>query len=158
MNKVMSLERFVILRQTLAQKIVLVGGCFDIFHFGHLTFLSKAKQQGESLVVLLESDKAIRARKKHPPFHSQQERATILAALECIDYVIPLKFLNSDEDYSKIVMEIKPSIVAVTVADPQMTNKQQQASKIGAEVVVVTPLIKKFSSSKIKNYAPFSGN
>src|SRR5271155_5547011 len=41
------------------QKMVLVGGCFDILHIGHITFLEEAKKQGDMLLVLLESDETI---------------------------------------------------------------------------------------------------
>ena len=64
-------------------KIVLVGGCFDILHLGHVVFLEKAKKEGDVLVVLLESDEKVRFLKgKGRPVHTQSERAEILSALK----------------------------------------------------------------------------
>jgi FAD synthetase len=158
MDKVISFARFKSLRKSIAKKIVLVGGCFDIFHYGHLTFLKKAKQQGDKLVVLLESDETIKNKKNREVFHNQRERAEILAAIEFVDYIIPMEFVRRDEDYLKMVKEIKPALIAVTENDPQIENKKKQAESVGAKIIVVTPLIKKFSSSKIKDYASFSSH
>lgn len=158
MDKIIPFARFVSLRKSIDKRIVLVGGCFDVFHYGHLTYLKKAKQQGDLLVILLESDEAILSKKKQAPVHTQQERAEILAAIKEVDYVILLDFLKSDQEYTKIVEEIKPTIIAITEGDPQLINKKQQAKTVGGKVVVVTPLIKKLSSTKIKNHASISSN
>ena len=52
-------------------KIVLVGGCFDLLHYGHIEFLKNAKKQGEYLIVALEPDEAIVNYKKRQPIHNQ---------------------------------------------------------------------------------------
>src|SRR6266403_2209747 len=54
------------------KKIVLVGGCFDIIHFGHIQFLQKAKEAGDYLIVALEPDERIINYKKRTPIHTQQ--------------------------------------------------------------------------------------
>lgn len=158
MGKVISLDEFTSLRQSLKKKIVLIGGCFDVFHFGHLTFIKKAKEKGDLLVSVVESDQAMLAKKKGKPVHSQQERSQILASLEDVDYAIPIEFYEKDEDYLQLVRKIKPSIIAVTEGDRQIVNKIKQAESVGGEVAVVTPLLNKFSSTKIKSYASISGN
>jgi len=158
MNKIVSFDSFISSRPSSDKKIVLVGGCFDIFHYGHLIFLSKAKEKGDLLVILLESDKAIQTKKKQLPIHTQQERAEILAALNFVDYVITIDFLESDEKYFKTVQNIKPAIIAITEGDELTNKKQLQADSIGAKLEVVTPLIKKFSSTNIKNHALIPGN
>ena len=60
---------------SIKEPIVLVGGCFDILHFGHLMFLKNAKEEGKVLVVLLESDEFIKKFKHREPVHKQNERA-----------------------------------------------------------------------------------
>ena len=70
------------------KKRVLVGGCFDILHFGHATFLQKAREAGDVLIILLESDEFIVQIKKKKPVHIQQQRAEILSALGYVDYVV----------------------------------------------------------------------
>ena len=131
------------------KKIVLVGGCFDIIHYGHLQFLEKAKMSGDRLIILLESDEFIKKTKRKEPIHSQEERAEILASMSFVDLVITLPYLSKSEQYFEMVNTIKPHIIAVTEGDSQLINKQKQAKEIGAKVLVVTPLLKKYSTRKI---------
>lgn len=129
--------------------IVLVGGCFDVLHYGHLQFLKAAKKEGDLLVVALESDEFIKKVKRRAPIHNQHERAELLAALEIVDYVLLLPFLKTDEEYQSLVKSIVPDVIAITEGDSQSENKKKHADKIGAKVVVVTPLISKHSTTKI---------
>jgi len=134
------------------KKTVLVGGCFDIFHYGHFKFLSQAKKEGDFLVVALESDEFIRRKKQRQPIHNQKQRAEILSALVFVDLVILLPYFSKDKDYFNLINKIKPKILAVTAGDPQMNNKRKQAEAINAKLKVVTPFIKNFSSSKIYKF------
>jgi len=127
---------------------VLVGGCFDIFHFAHLDFLKKSSQFGGSLIVALESDEFIRTHKHHEPFHDTQKRASLLAELECVDLVVILPLLTSDEQYLEVVQLIKPSIMSVTDGDSQIVNKTKHADNVGA-VIKVVPLLPNFSSTTV---------
>jgi len=129
-------------------KIVLIGGCFDLFHFGHLDFLKKAKAQGNYLIVLLESDSFIKRIKKRNSIHTQNERAEILSSLEMVDLVVLLPFLKSDLYYQGLVKLIKPDIIAVATGDIKLNTKMKQASLVGAKIKQI-PLVSKFSSSKI---------
>lgn len=131
------------------KKIVLVGGCYDIFHYGHLVFLREAKKYGDLLFVALESDEFIKESKKRLPVHSQLQRAEILASLLFVDVVVLLPHLTSYEDYQNVVEAIRPAFVAVTKGDKQLDNKKRQVENYGGGVVEVTPLIKHYSSSKI---------
>jgi D-beta-D-heptose 7-phosphate kinase/D-beta-D-heptose 1-phosphate adenosyltransferase len=86
-NKIISLES---LRERLAaarrkdRKIVFTNGCFDLLHVGHLRCLEFAKQQGDILVVGVNSDASVRRLKgKTRPIVSENERACLLAGLEC---------------------------------------------------------------------------
>lgn len=134
---------------TVKKKKVLVGGCFDIFHIGHLTFLQAAKKHGEMLIVALESDDFIRKKKQREPFHTQHERAEILAACEIVDIVILLPLFTSSRQYGDLVDTIKPHIIAITEGDPHKHYKKQHAEKIGASVVTVTSKIPGHGSTAI---------
>lgn len=69
--------------------IVTTNGSFDILHYAHVNLLEKAKKEGDDLVVLLNSDDSIRRFKgEGRPIIPQNERARMLAALECVDYVV----------------------------------------------------------------------
>src|SRR5258708_31534571 len=102
------------------KKIVLVGGCFDIIHFGHIQFLEKEKHTGDYLIVALEPDERITSYKQRAPTHTQKERAYNLLALRYVDQVIMLPLLNGFDDYLELVRSIKPTIIGITSNDPQM--------------------------------------
>ncbi len=139
-----------------SEKRVLVGGCFDILHLGHVTFLDEAKKRGNILYVAVESDEFMKARKKRKPVHTQEERAFILSRLRPVDNVILLPFYQDDTHYFDLVRRVRPSVIAVTEDDPQLINKKKQAAEVGAKVEVVTGNINNLSSSSIQSYAPFS--
>ena len=94
-------------------RIVLVGGCFDIIHIGHLRFLERAKKQGSLLIVILESDNFINKHKNRQPLHNQQERAEILSSLKMVDYIVQMPYLTGYQSYLKLVTDINPDIIAV---------------------------------------------
>lgn len=131
------------------KKSVLIGGCFDIFHYGHLRFIKQAKNQGEVLIISLESDKFIKKNKKRSPVHNQTQRAELLSALAVVDYVVLIPFFSSDKDYFRLVQAIRPTVIAVSENDPQYDNKDKQAKKVNANLKVVTRLLKDFSSKKL---------
>ncbi len=132
------------------QKIVLVGGCFDIVHLGHLIFLEKAKAKGDLLIVLLESDENIRKNKgERRPINNQEYRAKFLTKLKMVDRVVKLPEMKSDEDYLKIVKKIKPTIIAVSESDNKLKIKKAQAKMVGAKVLIVNKLISHQSTSRI---------
>src|SRR5256885_3677433 len=82
------LARVVEYRQQSGECGVFTNGCFDLLHLGHVRYLEQARRLGDFLVMGLNSDESVR-RLKGPgrPLVVQQERAEILAALTCIDYV-----------------------------------------------------------------------
>ncbi|MEK7096787.1 MAG: adenylyltransferase/cytidyltransferase family protein [Patescibacteria group bacterium] len=131
------------------KKTVLVGGCFDLIHYGHLKFLEKAKAQGDFLIVALESDEFIKKNKRKLPVHQQSERVEILANLNMVDMIILLPFFKTNNDYFELVKKISPSIIGVTEGDKQLENKKKQAKLIGAEVKEVVTNLKNFSTRNI---------
>ena len=75
-------------RRKSGERIVFTNGVFDLLHLGHLRYLCQARQLGSCLVVAINSDASARRLKgKARPVIGQQERAEMLAALECVDYV-----------------------------------------------------------------------
>ena len=131
------------------KKIVVVGGCFDIVHIGHIQFLKEAKKCGDVLILLLESDENVRKLKgENRPVFTQRERAEVLSALSPVDFVILLPLMTSDADYNHIITTIKPHIIAVTEHDPLMKEKEKQAKRVGGKIAII-PFVKTFSSSKL---------
>ena len=153
MDKIISINQATKLSQKLrsqGKKIVLVGGCFDILHIGHVKFLEKAKQQGDILFVLLENDYNVRKLKgRNRPINTQKNRAMVLSALTSVDYVVQLPNLKNDTDYDKVVSQIRPSIIATTTKDPNIVHKIRQANQVKAKVVYVLQKISNQSTTRL---------
>lgn len=130
-------------------KKVLVGGVFDILHYGHIHFLKNAKELGDYLVIAIESDANV-SRLKGPgrPIHTQAQRKEILEALEFVDEVIILKDKMTDADYRELVERVRPNILAVTEGDLMIEKKRGHARTILAEIVEI-PKIETASTTKI---------
>jgi len=86
--------------------IVTTNGAFDIIHKGHIYLLTEAKKKGNILIVGLNSDKSIKKYKSITrPINCQEDRAIVLSALECVDYITifdepdPLNFLRAIEPH-----------------------------------------------------------
>ena len=74
------------------EKIVLTNGCFDILHPGHVHYLQQARALGDRLVVLVNSDASVaRLKGQGRPVNGLADRMTMLAALECVDWVLPFE-------------------------------------------------------------------
>lgn len=132
------------------KSIVLVGGCFDVLHPGHIIFLQKAKNCGDVVVVLLENDQRVGDLKGvSRPVHNQKQRALVLSALRFVDLVIMLPFMEKEEEYDRIISKIKPDIVAVTFGDKTNYHKKRSAKKVGAKLKYVTRMIGNHSTSRI---------
>jgi rfaE bifunctional protein nucleotidyltransferase chain/domain len=134
-------------------KIVLAGGCFDILHVGHIAFLEKAKAEGDVLILLLESDEAIKLLKGDKrPINSQQNRAIVLAAIKSVDFVVLLPRPFKTQDYRELVSEIKPDVIVVTAGDPNLLEKKSQAKEVGGIVKIVLKKIPEHSTTKLLDY------
>lgn len=130
-------------------KIVLVGGCFDVLHIGHIQFLEEAKRLGDSLVVALESDENVKKRKgQNRPIHTQDKRHKLLSALKVVDSVIDLPFMKTDADYNALVLNVRPAVIAITQGDPYKEHKEKQAAMVGA-IVVEIPKVHTPSTSQL---------
>lgn len=132
------------------KKIVLAGGCFDIIHAGHILFLEKAKSHGDILMILLESDAKITDLKgKERPINIQQDRAYILAKIIFTDYIVLLPQMVKNEDYDRVISQIKPAIIATTKGDTLRHHKERQARLTDSKVVDVIDYINKQSTTKL---------
>jgi len=106
--KIETLKRRVSQLRKQGQTIAWTNGCFDILHLGHVSYLQAAKKKDRILVIGLNSDKSIRKIKgSKRPIVPQNERAGVLAALECVDYITIF-----DEDTPQRFIEIlKPDVL-----------------------------------------------
>lgn len=88
--------------------LVFTNGCFDILHRGHVTYLEYARAQGDALVVGLNSDASVQ-RNKGPlrPVVGEQDRAAVLAALRCVDYVV----VFDEQEPRDLITQILPDVL-----------------------------------------------
>ena len=108
--KILSLEALQPLVKAMKQqgrKVVLANGCFDWLHVGHVRYLREARQLGDCLVVAVNADASVRALKGPPrPLMPEQERAEILAALACVDFVLVFEELNVE----RVLRSLQPQV------------------------------------------------
>jgi len=100
-----------ILEQARAQnkRIVFTNGCFDLMHIGHTRYLREAKALGHLLIVGVNSDASVRGLNKGSdrPIVSEDQRAEVLAALECVDYVV----IFPEPDPGTLIAALQPDVL-----------------------------------------------
>jgi D-beta-D-heptose 7-phosphate kinase/D-beta-D-heptose 1-phosphate adenosyltransferase len=88
--------------------IVMTNGCFDILHAGHVTYLQQAREQGDRLIVAVNIDETVRKLKgEDRPVNPLEHRMRMLAALECVDWVLPFE----EETPKRLICEVLPDIL-----------------------------------------------
>ena len=87
--------------------VVVTNGCFDILHVGHVRYLQQTKSFADYSMVLLNSDKSVRSIKGPTrPINNELDRAEVLCALSCVDYVV----LFDEDSPRNLLDEIKPDV------------------------------------------------
>ncbi|MFP4531910.1 MAG: D-glycero-beta-D-manno-heptose-7-phosphate kinase [Desulfobacterales bacterium] len=131
------------------KKIVFTNGCFDLLHAGHLHILNQAASLGDVLVVGINTDDSIRALNKGAdrPLIPQQERAAIVAALDCVNAVV----LFDQETPLELIRTIKPDVLAKgsDYTIDQVVGKEDVES-YGGQVRLVNLLPDKSTTSLIR--------
>ncbi len=93
--------------QANGETFVVTNGCFDILHVGHVRYLQKTKKYADKLIVMLNSDKSVKAIKGDDrPINCEEDRAEILSSLSCVDYVV----LFDENSPAKLLENIKPDV------------------------------------------------
>jgi len=132
--------------RSVGKRVVFTNGCFDILHIGHIRYLSAAKNEGDLLVVGLNSDRSVRLIKgKQRPIVRQDQRSEILASLQVVDYVT----LFDEPDPSKLIQLLKPSILVKGADWPQDKIVGADFVKANGGRVVRVPLVEDASTSAI---------
>ena len=103
------LKAIVAEKRSSGQKVVFANGCFDLLHTGHVRYLEAAKELGNLLIVGLNSDACVRALKgEGRPLQNEQDRAEIIASIQCVDYVL----LFDEPTVDGILKELRPDVHA----------------------------------------------
>ena len=128
------------------KKIVFTNGCFDILHVGHVSYLDRARKLGDILVVGLNSDASVRAIKgSGRPINKQKDRAKVLSALSCVDFVT----LFGEPTPEKLIKKLCPNILvkgADWQADAIVGGDFVKA--MGGKVVRI-PFVKGYSTTSV---------
>jgi len=125
------------------KKTVTTNGTFDILHLAHINILNKAKSLGDILIVLVNSDSSVKMNKgPKRPIVPENERASMLAALECVDYVL----IFNDERVGEVLLRLKPSIhfKGGTFIQERIQEEKRVMESIGGEFIF---------SGEIKGYS-----
>lgn len=130
------------------KKIVTTNGAFDILHIGHVRALQQAKSFGDILIVGVNSDSSVKQYKSDKrPINNEKDRAELIAALECVDYVT----IFSETTPIALLEVIKPDIhVKSGEYDPEKMPETPTVRKYGGQVKI-TPYIKGKSTTEIIN-------
>ena len=89
------------------RRLVVTNGCFDLIHVGHVRYLQAARKLGDALAVAVNGDASVRALKgEGRPLNRENDRAEVLAALACVDYVAVFQEMRA----TRFLEEVKPAI------------------------------------------------
>jgi len=89
------------------RRLALANGCFDILHVGHVRYLSGAAAEADRLIVAVNDDRMVsRLKGSARPLMPAEERAEIVAALECVDYVV----VFGDPTVERLLLLLKPDV------------------------------------------------
>jgi D-beta-D-heptose 7-phosphate kinase/D-beta-D-heptose 1-phosphate adenosyltransferase len=122
--------------RTRGETIVFTNGCFDILHAGHVTYLEQASRLGDRLIVAVNIDETVRQLKGNDrPVNSLERRMAVLAALGCVDWVVPF----SEETPERLTCTLKPNfLVKGGDNDPDDIPGAECVRKAGGEVKVMS--------------------
>jgi D-beta-D-heptose 7-phosphate kinase / D-beta-D-heptose 1-phosphate adenosyltransferase len=126
----------VAVRRNRGEKVVFTNGCFDLLHAGHVRYLQQARQLGQCLIMAINSDDSVRRLKGEArPIIPESERAEMLAALECVDFVTIF-----DEDTPEALLKLlKPDVLAKGGTTPVVVGREI-VEAAGGEVLTLDPV------------------
>jgi glycerol-3-phosphate cytidylyltransferase len=129
------------------KKVIYTAGTYDLFHFGHLNILLKAKELGDYLIVGVSSDKLIKKYKKIKPIISYKDRVAIIEELKCVDEVIKQEAFFDIKQLKKYNID---TIILGNDWDGKEFPELDKCLKALKIKMVYVPYTKRLSTSKIK--------
>lgn len=147
-NKILTREEMIVERARLKAEgkvVSFTNGCFDILHRGHVSYLNFAREQGDVLVLGMNSDVSVKRNKGDDrPINCEEDRAEVLAALECIDYVVLF-----DEDEPRELIEALLPDVLVKGEDWAHYVSGREAVEAAGGKVVLAKMVEGHSTTNI---------
>jgi len=119
------------------RKLVLTNGCFDLLHLGHVRYLEMARGLGDALAVAINGDDSVRLLKgEGRPLNPENDRAEIIAALQCVDYAV----LFPEMRVTRLIEEVRPAIYVKGgdyTPDSLHPEEHEALKRIGAEIRIL---------------------
>lgn len=117
------------------KRVIFANGCFDLLHVGHIRYLREARALGDLLLVGLNGDKSVQTLKgEGRPLMTVQDRAEILSALECVDYLLIFDDLTADQ----VLSELRPDVHAKGTDYTEHTVPERETVRAyGGKVAIV---------------------
>ena len=151
MSKIVTAAELSRVRDALAaegKKLVFTNGCFDLLHVGHVRYLQAARALGDALVVAVNGDASVRALKGPTrPVNPEHDRAEVLAALACVDYVV----IFPEVRVTEVLRAVRPHLYAKGGDyTPETLDKGERAAidEAGAQIRIL-PLVPGRSTTNI---------
>ena len=139
-EKIANPDRLAIIAESLraqGRKLVLTNGCFDLLHAGHVRYLQAARGLGDALAVAINGDDSVRALKgEGRPLNTESDRAEIVAALACVDYVV----IFPEVRVTRLIEKLRPAIYVKggDYTSASLHPEERAAlEKVGAEIRIL---------------------
>ncbi|HNR95288.1 MAG TPA: D-glycero-beta-D-manno-heptose 1-phosphate adenylyltransferase [Kiritimatiellia bacterium] len=127
------------------KKVSFTNGCFDIIHAGHVDYLQWARNQADALIVGLNSDASVRRNKGDKrPIVDEHDRAYVLAALACVDYVV----LFDEDEPAQLIADIVPDVLVKGEDWAHYVSGRETVEAAGGRVALA-PLVEGRSTSNL---------
>mmetsp|Transcript_27310 Transcript_27310/g.38632 ORF Transcript_27310/g.38632 Transcript_27310/m.38632 type:complete len:150 (-) Transcript_27310:94-543(-) len=119
----------------MSKKVVAVSGFFDPLHYGHIQMLQKAKDLGDTLIVLVNSD-AQAAQKKGKAFMPCAERVKLVRSIDCVTAAVEV--MDKDHSCAATIAALHPDIFAIGLDEPDdayFREEKEACKKLGIQVI-----------------------
>jgi rfaE bifunctional protein nucleotidyltransferase chain/domain len=137
-NKILTLDSLISKireHENRGEKIVLANGCFDVLHVGHARYLQGARQEGDFLVVAINSDQSVKSLKgEGRPILPADARARLAAGLAAVNYVV----IFEEPDVTRLLSVLRPDVHAKgTDYTIDTVPERETARKLGVRIAIV---------------------
>ena len=128
------LKKIIIEKKNSGKRVVMANGCFDLIHGGHVSYLESARARGDILLLAVNSDSSIKRLKgENRPIYPQEERLEILAAFECVDYLL----VFDEPTVDGLLRELYPDVHAKgTDYTKETVPERETARELGIETFI----------------------
>ena len=158
-EKIVSAERAVAVAKELrdgGRKLVFTNGCFDLLHVGHVRYLAAARALGDALLVAINGDESVRALKGDGrPINRAEDRAEVVAALECVDAVVIFPEVRA----TALLEKVRPAIYVKGgdyTAESLHPEERGALERVGSEIRIL-PFQAGYSTSRLLEKMPGTG-